>query len=114
MRQTFRRESQLTLVSSRGKETFSLSVLASVSSLRLICPFASLLLFYFLFYQNMSLRLLLYNLLKALDAWGKEEEAIQRSNDWNLIGGIQKLNEDNRVSTDVTSLKGTYDTSTPQ
>ena len=47
-------------------------------------------------------------------AWGKEEEAILRSNEWNLIGGIRKFNEDNRVSTDVSSLKGIYDASIPQ
>ena len=41
-------------------------------------------------------------------AWGKEEEAILRSNTWNLIGGSQQFNEDNRLSTDVTSLKGIY------
>ena len=34
-------------------------------------------------------------------AWGKEEEEIMRSNEWNLIGGIWQFNEDNRVSTDV-------------
>ena len=47
-------------------------------------------------------------------AWGKEEEAILRSNEWNLIGGFQKFNEENRVSTDVTSLKVIYDASIPQ
>ena len=41
-----------------------------------------------------------------ITAWGKEEEAILRSNEWNLIGGIWKFNEDNRVLTDVSSLKG--------
>ena len=46
--------------------------------------------------------------------WGKEEEAILRSNDWNLIGGIWQFNEDNIVSTDVSSLKGIYDASIPQ
>ena len=47
-------------------------------------------------------------------AWGKEEEAILRSNEWNLIGGIRKFNEDNRFSTDVSSLKGIYDAIFPQ
>ena len=47
-------------------------------------------------------------------ALGKEEEAIMRSNEWNLIGEIQKFNEDNIVSTDVTSLKGIYCASIPQ
>ena len=47
-------------------------------------------------------------------AWVKEEEAIIRSNEWNSIGGFRKFNEDNRVSTDVTSLKGIYDASIPQ
>ena len=47
-------------------------------------------------------------------AWGKEEEAILRSNEWNLIGGIRQFNEDNRVSTYVYSLKGIYDASIPQ
>ena len=46
--------------------------------------------------------------------WGKEEEAILRSNEWNLIGGIRKFNEDNKVLTDVSSLKGIYDVSIPQ
>ena len=46
-------------------------------------------------------------------AWGKEEEAILRSNEWNLIGGVQQFNEYNRVLTDVTSLKGLYDASNP-
>ena len=41
-------------------------------------------------------------------AWGKEEEAILRSNEWNLIGGIWQFNEDNRVSTYVSSLKCIY------
>ena len=47
-------------------------------------------------------------------AWVKEEEAILRSNEWNLIGGIRKFNEENRVSTDVSFLKGLYDASIPQ
>ena len=47
-------------------------------------------------------------------AWGKEEEAILISNGWNLIGGIRKFNEDNRVSTDVSYLKGIYNASNPQ
>ena len=47
-------------------------------------------------------------------AWGKEEEAIMRSNERNLIGGIWQFNEENRVSTDVPSLKGIYDASIPQ
>ena len=47
-------------------------------------------------------------------AWGKEEEEILRSNGWNLIGGVQKFNEENRVSKDVTYLKGIYDASIPQ
>ena len=47
-------------------------------------------------------------------AWVKEEEAILRSNEWNLIGGIWQFNEDNRVSTDVSSLKGIHDESIPQ
>ena len=47
-------------------------------------------------------------------AWGKEEEAILRSNACNLIGGVQQFNEEDRVSTNVTSLKGIYDASTPQ
>ena len=47
-------------------------------------------------------------------AWGKEEEEIMRSNEWNLIGGIRKSNEDNRMSTYVFSLKGIYDASIPQ
>ena len=47
-------------------------------------------------------------------AWVKEEEAILRINEWNLIGGIRKFNEDNRVSTDVSSLNGIYDASIPQ
>ena len=46
--------------------------------------------------------------------WGKEEEEILRSNEWNLIVGIRKFNEDNRVSTYVSSLKGIYDEITPQ
>ena len=37
-------------------------------------------------------------------AWGKEEESILISNERNSIGGVQQFNEDNRVSTDVTSL----------
>ena len=37
-----------------------------------------------------------------------------RSNDWDFIGGVQQFNEDNRVLTDVTSLKGIYDASIPQ
>ena len=47
-------------------------------------------------------------------ALGKEEEATMRINEWNLIGGIRKSNEDNRVSTDVSSLKGIYDASIHQ
>ena len=47
-------------------------------------------------------------------AWGKEEEAILRSNEWNLIGWIRKFNEGNRVSTDVSSLEDLYDASIPQ
>ena len=47
-------------------------------------------------------------------AWGKEEESIMRSNEWNLIMGIWKFNEDNRVSTHVSSLKGIYDASIPK
>ena len=31
-----------------------------------------------------------------------------------MIGGIRKFNEDNRVSTDVSSLKGIYDASITQ
>ena len=46
--------------------------------------------------------------------WGKEGEEILRSNEWNLIGGIRKFNEDNRFSTDVSSLKGIYDAIFPQ
>ena len=46
--------------------------------------------------------------------WGKEEEAIMRSNEWNFIGGVQQYNEENRVLTDVTSLKFIYDASIPQ
>ena len=46
--------------------------------------------------------------------WRKEEEAILRSNEWNFNGGIRKFNEDNRVSTYVSSLKGIYDESIPQ
>ena len=30
------------------------------------------------------------------------------------LGGVQQFNEENRVSTDVTSLKGLYDASIPQ
>ena len=41
-------------------------------------------------------------------AWGKEEEATMKKNEWNLIERIRKLNEENRVSTDVSSLKGMY------
>ena len=47
-------------------------------------------------------------------AWVKGEETIMRSNEWNLIGGIQKFNEDNIVSTYVSSLKGIYDASITQ
>ena len=47
-------------------------------------------------------------------AWVKEEEEIMRSNEWNLIGGVQQFNEDNRASTDVTYLRGIYDASTTQ
>ena len=47
-------------------------------------------------------------------AWGKEEEEILRSDEWNLIVGIRKFNEDNRFSTNVSSLKVIYDASTPQ
>ena len=47
-------------------------------------------------------------------AWGNEEEAILRSNERNLIGWVQQFNEDNRVSTYVTALRGIYDASTPQ
>ena len=47
-------------------------------------------------------------------SWGKEVEAIMRSNEWNLIWGFQQFNEDNRVSTDVTFLKGIYDASITQ
>ena len=47
-------------------------------------------------------------------AWGKEEEAMLISNEWKLIGGVQQFNEENRVSTDITSLKGIYDASIPQ
>ena len=47
-------------------------------------------------------------------AWGKEEEAILKSNEWNFIGGVHQFNEENRVSTDVTSLKGIYDASITQ
>ena len=47
-------------------------------------------------------------------AWWKEEEAILRSNEWNLIGWIRKFNEGNRVSTDVSSLEDLYDASIPQ
>ena len=47
-------------------------------------------------------------------AWVKEEEATLRSNEWNLIGGIWQFNEDNGVSTDVSSLKGIYDASIPK
>ena len=46
-------------------------------------------------------------------AWVKEQETILRINEWNLIGGVQQFNEYNRVLTDVTSLKGLYDASTP-
>ena len=44
----------------------------------------------------------------------KEEEEILISNEWKFIGGTWQLNEDNRVSTDVSSLKGLYDASIPQ
>ena len=44
-------------------------------------------------------------------AWEKEEEEIMRSNEWNLIAGIRKLNKNNRLSTYVSSLKGIYDAS---
>ena len=37
-----------------------------------------------------------------------------RSNECNLIGGIWQFNENNIVSTDVSSLKGIYDASIPQ
>ena len=47
-------------------------------------------------------------------AWGKEEEAILISKEWNLIGGIWKFNEYNRVLTDVSSLKRINDASIPQ
>ena len=47
-------------------------------------------------------------------AWGKEEEAILRCNEWNLIGGIRKFKKDKIVSTDVSSLKCIYDASIPQ
>ena len=47
-------------------------------------------------------------------AWVKEEESILRINEWNLIGGIRKFNEENRVSTDVSYLKGIYDAIIPQ
>ena len=47
-------------------------------------------------------------------AWVKEEEAILRNNEWNLIGEIRQFNEDNMVLTDVSSLKGLYDSSIPQ
>ena len=46
--------------------------------------------------------------------WVKEEEAILRSIEWNLIEGIWEFNENNRVSTYVSSLKGIYHASTPQ
>ena len=49
-----------------------------------------------------------------IDALVKEEVAIIRCNEWNLIGGVQQLNEENRVSTNVTSLKGIYDAITPK
>ena len=49
-----------------------------------------------------------------ITAWIKEEEAILRSNEWNLIGIICQFNEGNRVSTDVSSLKGIYDEINPQ
>ena len=35
-------------------------------------------------------------------------------NEWNLIGGIQKFNKGNIMSTNVSSLKGMYDASIPQ
>ena len=38
-------------------------------------------------------------------AWGKEEEAILRINECNLIGGIWQLKENYRFSIDVSSLK---------
>ena len=44
-------------------------------------------------------------------AWGKEGEAIMRSNECNLIGEIWQFNEDNRVSTYVSYLMGIYDAS---
>ena len=47
-------------------------------------------------------------------AWRKEEEAILRCNEWNLIGGIRKIKKDKIVSTDVSSLKCIYDASIPQ
>ena len=47
-------------------------------------------------------------------AWVKEEGAILRNNEWNLIGGIRQFNEEDRVSIDVSSLKGIYDASIPQ
>ena len=47
-------------------------------------------------------------------AWVKEEEEIMRSNECNLIGGIWQFNENNRVSTYVSSLKGIYDASIPK
>ena len=54
---------------------------------------------------------ILANIIMSEDdiiSWGNEKEAILRSNEWNLIGGGQKFNEENRVSTDITSLKGIY------
>ena len=47
-------------------------------------------------------------------SWGKEEEATLRSNEWNSFGGIWQFNEDNRVSTYLSSLKGIYDAIIPQ
>ena len=46
--------------------------------------------------------------------WGKKKEEIMRSNEWNLIGGIWQFNKDNRVSKDVSSLKGIFDAIIPQ
>ena len=37
-----------------------------------------------------------------------------RINEWNQIEGIRKFNEENRVSTDVSSLKGIYDATITQ
>ena len=59
----------------------------------------------------------LANLIRSKDeiiAWGKEEEAILRSDEWNYIRGIRKFNEDNRFLKDVSSLKGIPDASIPQ